>query len=519
METKVQALDGNQKKLTITIDAKEVDARIKKQYKDFAYKYNFPGFRKGKAPRPVIDNVLGKEAVVATVTDDVLNSLYPQAMDAEDLIAISQPKFEDAEAMVEAGKPFSFTVTVETRPEFELSSYDQISVKLPSEEATDAEIDDQIEELRNYYYTFEDAAANTKLKEESFAELAISAKDEEGNAIESLESESRLYQLGQGLFPASFDAELVGMKKGDSKSFEIDMAAEPSMMAAGTKGKVAFEVTVNQVKKRILPEITDEWARDTAGFEGGVEELRNRVADSIKDQKSQMMPRLRENEALYAIQERLQGEAPASLCEQEEQNLLQNFFMQIQQSGMTFDAYLAQMGMTPDTFKDDLKRQAKDVTEQDLALDAWARNAKIEITDEEITAEFEKAGSDDAAALEREWREAGRIASLRAGMRRSRALDAIIEGMKVEELKPGEKLNSVAAEEAEKKAAPKAEKKAEKKAAAEEPKAEAAASDKPNKTALNKMKVAELKEMAEGMGIDVKGLKKAELVDAILAAE
>ena len=122
METKVEALQDNQKKITVTVDAKEVDARISKQYKDFAKKYNFPGFRKGKAPRPVIDNVLGKEAVVGTVTDDLVNSLFPLAMDEHDLIAMSKPEFEMETELVQAGKDFTFSAVLETRPEYTLDN-------------------------------------------------------------------------------------------------------------------------------------------------------------------------------------------------------------------------------------------------------------------------------------------------------------------------------------------------------------------------------------------------------------
>lgn len=440
MDTKVEALEDNQKKLTVTLDAKEIDTRIKQTYKDFAYKYSFPGFRKGKAPRPVIDNMLGAQAVVATVTDDIMNKVYPQAMDEADLIAIGAPQFDQSSELVEGGKPYSFTATVDCRPEYDLEGYDAVSIKLPSAEPTDEEIDAQIEELRNYYYDFKDASAATKIKEDTFCELAMNATDENGESVDSMNTDSRLYQLGMGLFPKAFDEALMGMKKGDKKTVTIDMN-EPSIMGQGMTdaGKITLDVEIKQVKEKVLPEINDAWAKETAGFES-LKELRERVGENVRQQKAEMLPRLRENEALYALQERLKGEAPESMCEAEEQNLLQNFFMQVQQQGMTFDAYLAQMGMTPDQFKEDLKKQAKDVTEQDLALDAWARHAKIEIADAEISEEFAKSGVDDPRELEKEWRESGRIAMLRAGMKRTRALDLVLESLKVEELKPGEKL-------------------------------------------------------------------------------
>ena len=149
VETKVEALEDNRTKVTVTVDAADIDARIKKTYKDFANKYNFPGFRKGKAPRPIIDNALGAEAVRATVTDDVVNGTYPLAIDDCDLYPIAKPEFDETD-LVEAGKPYTFSFTVTVKPEIEISSYEPVEIELPAEGTTDAEIDEQIDALREH---------------------------------------------------------------------------------------------------------------------------------------------------------------------------------------------------------------------------------------------------------------------------------------------------------------------------------------------------------------------------------
>ena len=116
METKVETLEDNKVKVSVTVDAKEVDDRIAREYKNIANKYNFPGFRKGKAPRPVIDNAIGKEAILATVTDEVVNNAYPLAIEEIRIYPISKPQFDDPE-LAEGGKPFDFSFTVEVKPE------------------------------------------------------------------------------------------------------------------------------------------------------------------------------------------------------------------------------------------------------------------------------------------------------------------------------------------------------------------------------------------------------------------
>ena len=112
MKTQIEALQDNQVKLTVTVEAADVDARINKTYKDFAKKYRFPGFRPGKAPRPIIDNALGSQAVVAKVTEDLVNETYPLAVDAEDLYVVGRPEFTDEELLAEEGKNLTYDVVV-----------------------------------------------------------------------------------------------------------------------------------------------------------------------------------------------------------------------------------------------------------------------------------------------------------------------------------------------------------------------------------------------------------------------
>ena len=149
MNTKVEALKDNQVKISFEIDAKDVDARINRTYKEFAKKYKFPGFRPGKAPRPIIDNMMGADAVRATVTDDLVNEVYPKALDENNLVPLFKAENDFETDMVEEGKPFKFTATIQVKPQYELTSYDAVEVEIPSVEATEEEIDQQVEELRN----------------------------------------------------------------------------------------------------------------------------------------------------------------------------------------------------------------------------------------------------------------------------------------------------------------------------------------------------------------------------------
>ena len=435
MNTTVKELKDNQVELTVTIDAKEVDDRIAKTYKDFSYKYNFPGFRRGHAPRPVIDNVLGPEAVLATVTDDVVQECYPLAVDESGVSPISKPEVEDQDALVASGEPFSFTVKLTKKPELELSSYDPVEIELPGEAVTEEEVDLQIESLREHYFEFEDAPAGAKVEEGGYADIAMTATDEDGAPIDSLTSESRLYVLGSGLFPAEFDQHLIGLKKGGEAEFDLEfkgLYTAGLASIAGQYDKVHFVVKVIAVKEKALPEVTDEWAKETCGFES-LEDLKGRIADSIAQTKETELPRLKEDRCVYALGERLEGDVPEAMAQATEADLLQTFFQQLQSQGMTMDAYLVQAGITMDQFREDVKRQALENTRQDLALDAWARHKGIQVSDAELSEEFAGSGVDDPKALEAEWRSSGRLHTLREGMLRVSAVKDLMETAVVHE--------------------------------------------------------------------------------------
>lgn len=474
MKTKVEVLESGATKLTVTVEAADIDVRIKKTYKEFGKKYKFPGFRPGHVPRQIIDNNMGKDYVRQTVTEELLNESFPVAIDESGIYPISQPIFNEAAGLIEEGADYVFSAEFEVKPEIELSDYAPVHVVVPVKNATEEEIDEQIAALGNYYYDFKNAPANTKVKADSCLDITLSAKDDNGEDVEALAAEDRHYELGQGLFPAAFDEALVGMKKGETKTIELNVKENPCMLTSMLQDKtenVTFEVEVKAVKKKVVPEFTDEWVKENLGV-ADVAELRANMGASIEQQKAQAIPRIMENNALYELQKRVEGDVPAAMLEDAERDLLQNFFTQMQQQGATLDAYLKAADITADKFKEDVKLQAADTVRQNLALDAWARHAGIVVTDEEVADEFKNSGAEDADALYKQWKAEGRLHDVREGIMRGKALEALLKDAEIEEV---EKMPEA---EEEAKPAKKAAKKSSKKAAkAEEAPAEDAAAE------------------------------------------
>lgn len=427
METNKEVLEGNRVKVTVTVGAEEADKRINQTYRDFAGRYNFPGFRKGKAPRKVIDNALGAEAVAATVSEQLVNEGYPFAVEAEKLFPMGQPTFS-ADEVAKQGLPYEFSFEVEVKPAYELSSYEPVEIEMPAAGASEAEIDEQMETMRGHYVEFVDASASKKMKEDNYADLKIVATDETGKTVETVSSESRLYAPATGMLSEAFDKEIMGIKKGETREFDLLVpVTENSVLLQPLAGqKIKFEVTCNVVKKKELPEVTDEWAKETMGFEN-VADMRSRIAQSIEVQKESYLPRLKENNCLQALMTRVEGEVPGALVEQQQANLLQEFFGQLQGAGMTLDGYLKMQGITSDQFKEDIKAQATDEVKSGLALDAWARHNDIDATDEEVLAEFVKAGVPEPESMMEEWRQEGRLYLIREGVIRGKAVNNVMD--------------------------------------------------------------------------------------------
>lgn len=435
MDITIEQLEDNKIKAQVTVPASEVDAKLKKTYKDFANRYNFPGFRKGKAPRPVIDNALGREAILASVTEDVINEAYPLVIEDKKLYPAGAPDFSDSGAMVESGKPFTFEFTLSTKPSFELSSYEPVEVEVPTAGVSDEEIDEQIKAILAHYKDYHDAPANTKFNDDRAASLNINVKAEDGSEIESAAKDDYLFIMGSGLYPEVFTEEVKGIKKGEERSFEVEIPEDDtSVYGSEFAGqKVTFDVKCNVVKTMGEPKLTDEWVKEVLQFDS-VEALKEEVRTSMAAQKETMIPRIKENGAADELSKRLDAEVPENVVEQIESELLQDFFTQLQQRGLTFDSYLNNLGIDNNQFKADIKKQAEEQAKQEMALDAWAAHFGIEATDEDVHAEFIKAGVANPEDLEDQWKKQGRLYLIREGINRAKAMDDILEKAIVKEV-------------------------------------------------------------------------------------
>jgi len=334
LDTTSKRLENDRVELSVTLPAADVDKQVAAVYKE-ASKARIHGFRPGKAPRNVLDNVYGgKEYFLGKATDELIRETCGLAIDAEGFVPLDSPDFADPQPVAE-GSDYTYTMTFSVNPLLELSSYDPLEIELPSTEAAEVEVENQVELMRSYYV------------------------DSEGNK----------------------------------------------------------------------PELTDEWVKDQLDYDS-VEEFRNRIAESIGKQKEADLPGIKEHQILDELIKRLEGEPPAALVSQTEQDIYRDFFNSLQRSGLTFDSFLAQRGISAEDFRNDAHQQAVEGASQGLALDAVARHENMAISDDDLLEEFANSGAEDTQAVLDSWKANGRLSELREGLLRMKALNFLKENAK-----------------------------------------------------------------------------------------
>lgn len=404
---------------TVTIEAADVDAAIKKAYKDAAKKYRFPGFRAGKAPRPVIDSALGKESILAQATNELIGMNEGNVLNELDIVPVKEGDYQEIDLCAD-GTDYTYTVEFTLRPAPELSSYDAVAIEMPPAEVTEAEINQQVDMLMGYHATFEDVERAV----EDTDYVTVDIKDVEN--AEALAGEGRMFAIGSGNQPEEFNEGLKGMNIGETKTITWTFPGEETSASA--------EVTVTGIRERKVPELTEEFAKENFGFDG-IDAMRDAVKLEIESDKASQLPQLKENRAVAALAERLELEELDEDYEQSVfQDLGQNFLQSLSARGMNLDTWLQANRLSSEAFIADLHRQANDVARESLALDALARNLNVEVTDEDVDAEFARAGVENVEASKAQFLAEGRMPAVRDSIRRAKAAEWLVENAQVTEV-------------------------------------------------------------------------------------
>ncbi len=430
MKTSVEQIDGHTVKLTVTVPAADVDQAIERAYREVGKRVKVPGFRPGKVPRPVIDTQVGSDYVLSEAQEDVLRQSYPAAVDAEKLNPIASPEVAELDDLV-AGEEYIYSAEVQVKPELTLSSTEGITVAVPTGEASDREVEAQIAHTRDRFASLE-LVEGRGIEADDFVLLSF-VGTVDGEAYEGNTVDKYLYEMGHGLMPPEFDAGLIGLNPGDTTEVEFIIPENSSNQEFA--GKTAhFDITVHEVKAKVLPELDDEFASNAGGYET-FEEMRADTKAKLDETKRTGRERMLERNAREALAERLEGDVPEAMVSSRNESMIRDFADGLQRRGMTVEQYVEATGYDMNKIAEDMKAQAEMMVREELALEALFRAVGMEVTeadvDEEI-ARFAEAAGTTPADIRARWEDTRAIEVLTEQIMHTKAVAWVTDPANVE---------------------------------------------------------------------------------------
>ena len=414
--------------LNATVPAADVDAAVAQVYRDASKKYKIPGFRPGKAPRNMVENLVGEEYGRAMATDKVVNDTFAQLVDGEGYRVVGQPQF-DEESLVTEGEDYTYVVTFETRPELVLTDSD-VAIKMPPREATENEINAQIDTIRQRFAQLKKARSR-KIREDDIVLLSFKSKVD-GEEYEGSTVEQYPYHLGQNMMPLEFEEAIVGAKPGQTVEAEFTIeGAEENTEFAGKP--IQFEIELHEIQEPELPEVNDDLAI-MSGFESE-EEMRGEIRSNIEGSKQNSYDNVLRGRLVSALAEKLDGEIPQPLIDSRAEFLKHDFSEMLNQNSMSIEQYIAMSGASLEDFENDVATQAKMGVSEELALEALAREKGLEVGDEDITIELEKIAEQAQMPVDqvrKKWTEAALMTTLHDEIARRKAAEWLVENSEVE---------------------------------------------------------------------------------------
>ena len=385
MSIKVKKTENkNEVKLEFTIEAEKFEQGMKTVYQKNARYFNIPGFRKGKAPYNIVEKHYGPEIFYEDAFNEVVPEVYEEAIKANDLEVVSSPKIDITQ--MEKGKELVFTAVVQIKPEVKLGKYKGIEIPKIEYNVSDEDIEKEIEAIadkNSRLVTVEDRAVEDKdvavIDFEGFVD---------GVAFDGGKAENHELEIGSHSFIDGFEDQVIGMKVGEEK--EINVKFPEKYFSEDLAGKDAmFKVKLHEIKKKELPKIDDEFAKDVSEYDT-LEELKASIRKRDEEENEHRAKHEKEDAAIKAVCDNAEVDIPSGMIETELSRIMQDMDMNLSYQGLNLAKYLQMIGKTEEDFKKDYEEQAKESVKSRLVLEAVSKDAKIEVTDADIAEKLEE---------------------------------------------------------------------------------------------------------------------------------
>ena len=377
MKSSVDQLNDTRVKVTVEVPFSELGPELDKAYQALAQQVNIPGFRRGKAPRQLIDARVGRGPVLEQVVNDMLPTRYGQAIEELDIKALGQPNIDITK--LEDGDVIEFVAEVDVRPEFDLPDFSDISVEVPALGSTEERIDHELEHLRERFGSLK--TVDREAGDEDFITLNLSATVD-GEEIEDAKVEDMSYRVGSGDLIEGLDDAVKGLKADESATFTSKL-----VFGEYADKDAEVTVTVTAVKERELPELDDDFAQMASEFDT-VEELRADLASGAasgaeESAKAEQAASIRE-EVLKVALEKTQFPLPASVVDEQVNAQVQQLMGQLGGDEALFEKLLEAQGTSREEFNEQTRTSAEEAVRTQLFLDVLAEKEEPEVTQDEL---------------------------------------------------------------------------------------------------------------------------------------
>lgn len=419
--TSVEKKEKSTVELTIQVEADAFEAAVQKAYEKERKNIGVPGFRKGKAPRKIIEGMYGTGVFYEEAINQVYPGAYAQAVEEQKLDDVGYPKIE----IVEVGKDgLTFKALVSVRPEVKLGAYKGLTASKDVAKVTDKDVD---EELKPYIDRATRLVSVDRAAQNGDTVVIDFEGFDNGEAFDGGKGENYDLKLGAGMFVPGFEEQLVGAKAGEEKDLDITF---PEDYHPGLAGKaVVFHVKVKEVKEPQAPVVDDEFAKDVSEFET-MDAFRKSLAEKIADRRSKQADADFENQVLEQLIENMECEIPDGMVDVQLDRLMEDYAMRLQSQGISMEDYQKMMGVNGDIVRESARPSALRQVQMQLALTAVADAENIEVTDEEVQAEIDRLAKQYNIDVE-QVKAAVPAEDLKKDLRLRKASDLVIAEAKV----------------------------------------------------------------------------------------
>ena len=424
MKATVEKVENRRATLTVEVEPEIVARALDRAYRNLVRRVQIPGFRKGRAPRFLVERYLGRAALYEEALDHLLPEAYSQAVTDTGIEPIDRPRLTVDSFDETTG--LRFTAEVEVKPEVELGDYRAIRVEPPSAEVTPAEVDAELQRLRELHATLVPVEDGTA--EKGMVAVIDFAGTVDGEPIPNGQAENYTVELGSGRLIDGVEDQILGMRPGEERDITVTFPEDHA--DENLRGKQAtFHVRLKELKRKQLPEVDDEFAREVAGV-AGVQELRERVEKELTQLARERARAELRRQVVERVVEGAQLEVPETLVNRRIDQLVDDMARQLRQQGIDLEQFLAQTGQTREQLREQFRERAVADVRTDLVLDAVGKREGIEATPQEVETEVRllaAAAGQPYQQVRQTFARSGLLLDVAESIRRRKVIDRLVE--------------------------------------------------------------------------------------------